>query len=711
MLEILWRPLFPAAPDGPLGLAFTPLRNRLCGLSSAQSRIAILILVKGFFMIFRFSAALCALALLATTSVWSVPEATQEDIQIQQLASLGNGSFRIAKDPRDNQLYVLRQNGEINRIDLSATGDSAELETVYTSADHGLSGLAGFAIGPDGSFYLTANQRGPADGGLGQISRGVPDGDQYTWTSLEANDLEGDPVLAQLTAGSRSVVDPTTDTRYLLRRGGVIGRSDASTAFTPEDHGLVSPSGIFVDDNGVFYVYTVTSFTSYNIATVVKGQPDDSGQRTWFTLAQTEPFEQCDCIFNHQVNGIAVDAANEFIYVQSGSRTDHGEVQDTDGEFPGLRETGLTTVILQLPTDARDLVVPNDRQALRDGGWLFAEGVRNTYDLAFDGDGNLFGTENSADRDMPEELNWLRQGRHYGFPWRMGNQDNPQQFPDYDPDADFLLPPGFTAVRNGYYQNDPDFPAPPTEFTDPVINLGPDADSYRDPADGQVKDASDENVVFGTFTAHRSPLGLVFDTANAMAEAYQGDGFVLSWTEGDPNGDSVNGPFMDPSEDLLHLDLEQVDDNFQARVTRLVGGFSNPIDAEIIANRIYVIEWSGGRGLWSVTLPAAPPNTAVEELAGPEPADFGLEQNYPNPFNPSTTIQFQLGAPGPVELSLYTSNGQKIRTLVDSYLEAGRFAVQWDGRDQRGQRVASGTYFYHLSAGSFKQTHQLTLLK
>ena len=92
---------------------------------------------------------------------------------------------------------------------------------------------------------------------------------------------------------------------------------------------------------------------------------------------------------------------------------------------------------------------------------LYAEGVRNSFDLAFAGNGDLFATENSADRDNPEELNWIREGHHFGFPWRMGNLDNPQQFPAYDPSADLLLPSSFNAVRNGFYRNDPDYLSEP----------------------------------------------------------------------------------------------------------------------------------------------------------------------------------------------------------------------------------------------------------
>src|SRR5262249_41050763 len=159
--------------------------------------------------------------------------------------------------------------------------------------------------------------------------------------------------------------------------------------------------------------------------------------------------------------------------------------------------------------------------------------------------------ENGPDRDMSDELNWLRQGLHYGFPWNMGGTANPQQFPGYDPSTDPLLDHRFFAVQQGFYHNDPTFPPPPTNFTLPVINVGPDADSFRNPSNGAYLDASQLGTNITTFTAHRAPLGLVFDTVGAMASPYQRHGFVLGFTPGDANGTNAIGPFFDPSQDLL----------------------------------------------------------------------------------------------------------------------------------------------------------------
>ena len=545
------------------------------------------------------------LATLCSTA-YADPQATRNDIEIRRILSVSQGTIRIAKDPRDDALYILRQDGAIERIYLTA----ARRVPTYSHRDHGISsGFTGFAIGPDGSFYLASNRHGPRDSGQFALARGIlldADTGERQWEQLDSDNLPADVPIDDILAASIFGRDPTTANRYFIRTNGDITLLPEGVVYTATDHGFIRPSALFIDATGTFYVLKRIDLSIYNIATITKGEVDSSsGERTWFTLAETEPYERCDCIYNHEVNALVVSPDNRSLFINSGSRTDHGEIQDGDGHFPGLRETALTAIILRVPTAARDLVLPNSRYELLDQDFLFAEGLRNAYDFAFAPNGDLFATENGPGRDMPEELNWLRQGHHYGFPWRMGLDDTPQQFPDYDPATDFLLSPRSTAVREGYYHNDPTYPPPPRNFTDPVINLGPDADAYRDPADGRIKDASEEGMRFGTFTAHRSPLGLMFDVDHALAGPFRGDGFTLSWTRGDPDGDSVNGPFNDPSQDLLHLDLAKVNDNYEAHVTRIVGGFSNPIDAEIIGNRLYVIEWSGKRGLWEIVLPPA----------------------------------------------------------------------------------------------------------
>ncbi len=94
------------------------------------------------------------------------------------------------------------------------------------------------------------------------------------------------------------------------------------------------------------------------------------------------------------------------------------------------------------------------------------------------------------------------------------------------------------------------------------------------------------------------------------------------------------------------------------------------------------------------------------------PLTPGLAQNIPNPFNPITTIRYEIPAGGAdVDMSIYDVTGRHVRTLLDENRPAGVFSVQWNGEDDRGQRVASGVYFYRMRAGAFVETRKMVLLK
>jgi glucose/arabinose dehydrogenase len=409
---------------------------------------------------------------------------------------------------------------------------------------------------------------------------------------------------------TRLVKDPRSGTLYYLKRTGGIYQLDpvaGSSAFvySPATHGLNNVQGFTIGGDGTMYLVGNADVPGTRTqATVVKGVPETDGTRTWSIMARTAPYPKSRTAYDHRLNGMAVDPAGAFLYINSGSRTDHGEVQSVGGLYPGVREVGLTACILRLPTSGSDIFLRNNRGWLRNNGYLFAEGTRNTYDMAFAPNGDLIGPDNGPDRDMPDELNWLRPGRHYGFPWRIGGLDNPQQVADYDPAADLLLNPLFNAVRQGYYRNDPTFPPrPATPLIEPIASVGPHGDSFRDPASGALRDASAEGGTISSFTPHRSPLGIVFDTGRVLAAPFRGDGFMLSWTRGDPVGDGVAGPFRDPGQDLLHLDLTKTGETYRVRATRVVRAFNNPIDAEIVGNRIYVLDYGGAQDIWEVTLP------------------------------------------------------------------------------------------------------------
>jgi hypothetical protein len=88
-----------------------------------------------------------------------------------------------------------------------------------------------------------------------------------------------------------------------------------------------------------------------------------------------------------------------------------------------------------------------------------------------------------------------------------------------------------------------------------------------------------------------------------------------------------------------------------------------------------------------------------------------LSQNHPNPFNPVTTIRFGIEKQVHVSLRIYDAAGRLVHILVDRSIEAGRYEAVWNGQDDAGRYVASGVYFYCLSAGDFEQTRKMVLLR
>ena len=99
-----------------------------------------------------------------------------------------------------------------------------------------------------------------------------------------------------------------------------------------------------------------------------------------------------------------------------------------------------------------------------------------------------------------------------------------------------------------------------------------------------------------------------------------------------------------------------------------------------------------------------------------QPTQSQLLQNYPNPFNPETWIPYQLSEDSPVSISIYDTTGQLVRTLSLGFQAAGFYnsrgrAAYWNGRNELGEHVASGVYFYKLETPDFQQTRRLVIVK
>lgn len=402
----------------------------------------------------------------------------------------------------------------------------------------------------------------------------------------------------------RLVQNPATGSRYMLHSSeglylltlgpeAKLENVASGSKLAGEATGLA-----FAQDGTAYVVSNLILEESKNVAIIRRGMSQDGMNFDWEIVARTEPYPRSNTVFNHNYNAITVSPDGDWLYINAGSRTDHGEVQDFDGLFPNAREVPLTTKIMRIPSDATELTLPNDEAALLNGDYIFARGVRNAYDLAFAPNGDLFGVENGPDADYPEELNWLREGHHYGFPWQFGDWDNQQQFPDYDSSEDKLQHPDFIAVQEGYYQNDPEFPPPPAEFTEPIANVGPDAAIYRS-LEGDEVNAAEEGEILYTFTPHRSPLGLVFVDNDDMPTAWQStndslSAFVLSWG-------AAGGTLSDRGMDILHLNLSKTEDNYETVTHQIATNFRNPIDAVLVENKLYVLEWGSEGAIWELT--------------------------------------------------------------------------------------------------------------
>jgi len=90
---------------------------------------------------------------------------------------------------------------------------------------------------------------------------------------------------------------------------------------------------------------------------------------------------------------------------------------------------------------------------------------------------------------------------------------------------------------------------------------------------------------------------------------------------------------------------------------------------------------------------------------------FDLSQNYPNPFNPSTTIKYSVTKPCNAQIKIYNRLGQEVYALVNERKSAGEHNVTWNGKDAKGNKLASGIYYYRLTAGKQVDTKKMIYLR
>jgi hypothetical protein len=249
--------------------------------------------------------------------------------------------------------------------------------------------------------------------------------------------------------------------------------------------------------------------------------------------------------FNHGACRIAQGPDGK-VYLGSGSRTDHGEAGDQPnvsrlGEGPhpdvpggpGFAGGDFTACILRFD--------PGKGQQVPE---VYSRGNRNPFGFDWDDRGRLLDAEHGPMADHPEELNHIRPGRHYGFPYVFGNNERP----DY-----------------------PDAPAPPPglAFEPPLKNLGPA---------GLLGDHP-----MYSLAPHSAPGGLVFYAAGKLPKRYEKSFFLARF------GNLLN--YNRIGFDVLNVRLGEQDGKMVAHAERFLDRLGRPIDLCVAGGKLYVVEY------------------------------------------------------------------------------------------------------------------------
>ena len=298
-----------------------------------------------------------------------------------------------------------------------------------------------------------------------------------------------------------------------------------------------------------------------------------------------------------------------------------------------------------------------------------------------------------------------------------------------------------------------------------TIKYYPDGDTawvrrYNGPENGEDRanaiavDDSGNVVVTGVVnqpgieaTAIDDPIGVSVTTNTAISAQLRADFGTVKYY---PNGDTAwariyNGPGNDidganalaldksgniyvtghsaqsntPPQNFDYATIKYSPDGDEAWVIRYNGPADDDDDAQAIAvddsGNVYVTGYSFGIGTdkdyATIKYIEIPTEVKDEIPIDTKPLKFALSQNYPNPFNANTEIQYQIPEEGAVTVKVFNTLGQEVRTLVDAEQKAGRYAISWDGRDQKAQEVASGIYFCRLISGEHRLVRKMLLLK
>jgi hypothetical protein len=232
---------------------------------------------------------------------------------------------------------------------------------------------------------------------------------------------------------------------------------------------------------------------------------------------------------------------------------------------------------------------------------------------------------------------------------------------------------------------------------------------------GRVFKTTDGGTTWTQYTTGTTNtlFGICFvDTSNGWAVGWTGK--IVVTTNGGTTWSSQTSPV---SRDLYAVHFRDPQHGWITGTQGTIlattnGGSTWQAQSSGTSNDLRSLDVYDGRWAWAVgsggaILATVTGGSLVPVREAPEqPLRFALYQNYPNPFNPATVIRFSLATSGPVTLEVFDILGRRVEVLVNERCFAGMHEVTF-----RGDRFASGVYFYRISAAGFTETKKLLLLK
>jgi glucose/arabinose dehydrogenase len=323
--------------------------------------------------------------------------------------------------------------------------------------------------------------------------------------------------------------------------------------------GEVSAFGMTLDKQGRLYVITNVRDASVkpNINRVTifrssgKHESDPADLKPWVKTEYGYGVNN----YNHGVGHVA-QGPDGMLYVSSGSRTDANEAS-ADPNFSSEGETPLTACIWRLDPSKEEPTIE-----------VFAHGLRNPYGFCWDDRGRMIATENGPNLDPPEELNEVRQGCHYGFPYQFSNWH-----------------------ANPYKHIGP--PPADLKMTPPIVNVGPD---------GGVQKAGKP---LATFDPHSSPAGIVF-LAGEHFPVKDRRTFLV------PRYGNMIEQVPDVGFDVLQVRLREPTTGpiREAEVKAFLRPVSRPVDVHLSGGKVYLVEHA--RELGNLGASTNPPGRILE---------------------------------------------------------------------------------------------------